>query len=83
MGFLISIITIALSIFAFSQIFGCLFYKILKQKEFIYVITILIYGIILAGYYLVIKFWFNSYFNYYLYPTIFCFIISFFNVKED
>ena len=83
MGILIIIVTFLISIFSFSQIFGCLIYKIFKGKQFKYLITIITWILILFGYYLIITKWFNNYFNYYLYSTIIGTIISLFNIRNE
>lgn len=83
MRIIISIITLVLSTFGFSQVFGCLIFKLFKKRQFQFIISIILWGLILIGYYFVIKIWFNSYFNYYLYPTIIGAFLALLNIKEE
>lgn len=83
MSILVIIITFLISIFGFSQILGSLIYKIFKEKQYKYFITIIIWAILLFAFYLIINLWFKEYFNYYLGASIVGAIVSFFAVRKD
>ena len=83
MGILVMFLTFVVSSFAFSQIFGSIIYKLIMQKRFEHIITIIIWVAVLYGYYLIIVNNFNSYFSFYKFSTIIAAGITFFTIRDE
>lgn len=83
MGIIIIFISLLFTIFASSQIFGCLFFKVFKKGGTKFWISIIIWSIFLLLYYLAITNWLNNYFAYYLYSSIAGIVISLLFIRNE
>lgn len=83
MGLLVIILTLFLSVFAFSQIFGSIIYKIIKEQRMQYWLTVLIWGLILYGYYILNVNYFSEYLNVYTVITIVSAVLSLLFLKNE
>lgn len=78
---IIVLITLIISIFAFTQIIGIILFKLPKGKT-MYLFGLLVWAIILIIYYLCIKQWFDNYFDVYFIASIIGLIICIFRIKD-
>ena len=76
-------LTFIVSSFAFSQIFGSIIYKMIKQKRFEHILTIIIWAAVLYGYYLIIINNFSDYIAFYKFSTIVAAGIAFFTIRDE
>lgn len=83
MGILVMIFTFIISVFGFSQVIGSIIYKVLMQKRFEFILTIIIWLGILYGYYLIIINNFNNYFSFYKVATIIAVIVTFLTITNE
>lgn len=83
MGLLVIILTLFLSVFAFSQIFGSIIYNIIKEQRMQYWLTVLIWGLILYGYYILNVNCFSEYLNVYTVITIVSAVLSLLFLKNE
>ena len=67
--------------FAATQIIGIILFK-LSKKEFIFLLGLIIWALILLGLYFVIKSFFENYFNVYMWVSVIALIISLLNIKN-
>lgn len=82
MGFIVMILTFLISIFAFSNIFGSIIYKVIKEKRIEYLITVIIWILILYGYYRFNVNVFSNYLNFYKISTIVSAILSLLSLQN-
>ena len=78
---LVAIITFVITQFAATQVIGVIIYK-LPKKQYNTIIGLIIWILVLVGYYFIITKWFNNYFNVYLWVSIIGLIISIINLKN-
>lgn len=83
MGILVMVLTFIVSSFAFSQIFGSIIYKLIRQKKIEHIITIIIWIAVLYGYYLIVINNFDNYLSFYKFSTIVAAGIAFFTIKDE
>lgn len=82
MFIVVALLTLIISSFAFSQIIGTILFKIPKG-QYIFIISIGVWGAILFGYYLLASNLFANYISTYYWCTGIAFILSLLTIKSN